>query len=463
VRESVKPVIPNPLDRPRLMLSLFVLACLLAFWATIPLPRADNQLVGSDGVNYYAYLPSLVLDGDLDFRDEFQALLAYSPEEIAARTAAYGDVDPVANPHGIGPALFWMPFFLLAHGLALLLNWAGFAVNLDGYGYFYQAIVLTGSILYGGLGLWFTYLFVRRLASQRSALTAVLLVAAAGNVVYYMTAEPSMSHNLSLMLSALFFLVWERYRDDNRLRIAALYGLIGGAMALVRQQDGLFLLLPYLAQIPAIWRGLRSGDMQPFLRTLRNGALAALVAFAVFSLQLAAWGVMYGNPFYSPYSSAGEFSWFRPWLGSVLFSARRGLFVWHPVFLFTLAGLAFTYRKDRTFAIWGSFGFALQLYLIGSWSWWWQGGSFGARMLIVCTPIFALGLAGLINYAAQRWSWRVVYVAGALLLAWNFLLFVEYRFWLVYAEVSQDTIPTWYDMTIGRVTFFLDRLPPIGR
>ena len=51
MRESVKPVIPNPLDRPRLMLSLFVLACLLAFWATIPLPRADNQLVGSDGVN----------------------------------------------------------------------------------------------------------------------------------------------------------------------------------------------------------------------------------------------------------------------------------------------------------------------------------------------------------------------------------------------------------------------------
>ena len=62
-------------------------------------------------------------------------------------------------------------------------------------------------------------------------------------------------------------------------------------------------------------------------------------------------------------------------------------------------------------------------------------------MLIVCTPIFALGLAGLVDYAAQRWSWRVVYVAGALLLAWNFLLFVEYRLWLVYAEVSQGYHP----------------------
>ncbi len=318
----MRPAIPNPLDRPRLMLSLFVLICRVAVWAPIPVPRAANQLVGSDGVNYYAYLPSLVLDGDLDFCNEFQALLAYSPEEIEARTAAYGDADPVANPHGIGPALFWMPFFLLAHGLALLLNWAGLAVNLDGYSYFHQAIVLSGSILYGGLGLWFTYLFVRRLASQRSALTAVLLVAGAGNVVYYMTAEPSMSHNLSLMLSALFFLVWERYRDDSRLRIAALYGLIGGAMALVRQQDGLFLLLPYLAQIPTVWRGVRSGDCSRSC-TLRSGAVAALVALAVFSPQLAAWGIMYGNPFYNPYNSAGEFSWLRPWLGSVLFSAQR--------------------------------------------------------------------------------------------------------------------------------------------
>ncbi len=50
-----------------------------------------------------------------------------------------------------------------------------------------------------------------------------------------------------------------------------------------------------------------------------------------------------------------------------------------------------------------------------------------------------------------------------MLLAWNFLLFVEYRLWLVYAEVSQDTIPTWYDVTIGRITFILDRLARIGR
>ena len=144
----------------------------------------------------------------------------------------------------------------------------------------------------------------------------------------------------------------------------------------------------------------------------------------------------------------------------MLFSARRGLFIWHPVFLLALAGLVFTHRKGRTFAICGAFGFALralsdqQLVVVVA------RRLIGARMLIVCTPIFALGLAGLVDYAAQRWSWRAVYVAGALLLAWNFLLFVEYRLWFVYAEVSQDTIPTWYDVTIGRITFILDKTSP---
>ena len=159
----MRPAIPNPLTAPADAV-VFVLVCL---WPSgrRSLPRADNQLVGSDGVNYYAYLPSLVLDGDLDFRDEFRAARLFAR---GRRTAAYGDAEPVANPHGIGPALFWMPFFLLAHGSALLLNWAGLAVNLDGYSYFHQAIVLSGSILYGGLGLWFTYLFVRGLpATQR--------------------------------------------------------------------------------------------------------------------------------------------------------------------------------------------------------------------------------------------------------------------------------------------------------
>ena len=118
--------------------------------------------------------------------------------------------------------------------------------------------------------------------------------------------------------------------------------------------------------------------------------------------------------------------------------------------------LALTYRKDRTMALMGALGFVMQWYLISRWSWWWQGSAFGGRMFIACTPIFAMGLASLLNAISQRRSWSLVFVVSALLLAWNFLLFVEYRFWLVYAEEEQ--IATWYDVSLGRITYFLQRL-----
>ena len=56
---------------------------------------------------------------------------------------------------------------------------------------------------------------------------------------------------------------------------------------------------------------------------------------------------------------------------------------------------------------------------------------------------------------AAAWiGYEFVYLAGVLLLAWNFLLFVEYRFDLIQAGRP----PTWEEVTIRRVTYFIERL-----
>ncbi len=433
--------------------------CLLVFLLTIPLPRADNQLVGSDGVYYYVYLPSLLLDGDLDFRDEYAHFFAYDPARVERLLSNRTPVGRLPNQWPIGPAILWSPFFLLAHLLASLLRWLGFPVATDGYGYLYQTFVLSGSILYGGAGLLLVYRFARAMVSEQAALVATGLIALAGNLIYYLTAEPYMAHTLSVFASGLFFHTWLRRRGRPGIRTALLYGLLGGLMALIRPQDGLFLALPFLARLPSAWRGLRDGDRRPAIGLLRDGLIAGPVALLVFSPQMVVWGVLYGNPFRSPYTyhPGTDFYWLSPRLGAVLFSAFRGLFTWHPIFLPALVGLFPAYRRDRTFALLGGLGFVVQWYIISSWHNWMQGDAFGGRMFLVCTPIFVMGLAHLIEGTAKRWSWPAVYALGGLLLVWNFLLFVEYRFDLVTAQRP----PTWYDLTIGRVTFlltFLQRL-----
>jgi hypothetical protein len=341
--------------------------------------------------------------------------------------------------------------------LAHLFNLFGADIPTDGYSYFYQAIVLSGNILYGGLGLLFVYRFVRGFANPHVALVSIFLITLTGNLIYYLTAEPSMAHALSLFASGLFFYVWLKRRDQPGLKSAALYGLLGGMMALIRQQDGLFLALPFLAQIPDVWRHLTGRTPgYAWWRWLRDGIVAGVVALLVFSPQLIVWGILYGDFFHSPYLYTAEtpFYWFTPKLGAVLFSAYRGLFTWHPIFLLAVAGLFLVYRNDKTMALVGCCGLIIQWYLISAWHVWYQGDAFGGRMFIVATPIFVLGLAYLIEWAVRRWSWQVVYLIGGLLLAWNFLLAVEYRFDLTIANRP----PTWYDLTLRRLTFPLELL-----
>ena len=426
---------------------LLTMICLVVFWMTISLPRVDNQLVGSDGVHYYAYLPSFWLDGDLDFSDEY----AYF---FPSREVKVGN--PPTNKFGIGTALFWSPFFLLAHGVALTLQLFGANVSIDGYGYLYQAVTLSGSILYGGLALWLTYRLIAFTLSKESALVASVFVIFGGNLVYYMTAEPSMSHTVSAFLSSLFFLTWQQRRERENIVSAAICGLIAGLMALVRPQDAVFLALPFLVRIPHIIERFRTPTYSRLWAAwMRDCAVAGIVATLVFIPQLLVWQHFYGSPLTSGYQIGGEsFNWLAPKMGVVLFSAYRGLLVWHPVFALALVGLWLVRKRNATLASVALLGFLAQWYLISSWHSWTQGDAFGGRMFIVCTPIFALGLGYLIEWAIEGTGHIIVYIAGALLLAWNLLLFIEYRFDLVLRSAP----PTWYDLTFRRITFLVEWL-----
>lgn len=443
--------------RPVSSILLLTALCVAVFIVTIPLPRADGHLIGSDGIGYYVYLPSAWLDRDLDFADEYAVFFAYAGD-ATPETAFYLQRTPQGvppNQWAIGPALLWSPFFLLAHLLALGLQAGGRPVATDGYGFLYQATVLLGSIIFAGAGVWLTFRFAQHWVQAHVALAGALLVVLGGNLIYYMTAEPSMSHGVSAFASALFFLFWIKRRDRTDLLTPAMLGAAAGLMALIRPQDGLFLALPFLDRLPAVVRGVRAGDFALLHQWFWAALVAATVALIVFTPQLLSWQIIYGSVLRSGYVYAGgAFNWLTPRLVEVMLAPERGLLVWHPIFLAALIGLGLLWRNDRRMSALGFLAVIIQWYVIASWTDWVQGDAFGARMFIVCTPIFVLGMGVLIEWVVMRWSWRVVAVGSVFLLVWNFLLFVEYRFDLVAAQQPV----TWYDLTIGRVTKPIDLL-----
>ncbi|MBK8051593.1 MAG: hypothetical protein IPK16_33585 [Anaerolineales bacterium] len=131
--------------RPTTVFGILLALCLLAYAASIPLPRIDGLLIGSDGIGYYMYVHSLVIDGDLDFHNEYARLGWPTPEPTPTGL--------LPNHFAIGAGLLWAPFFVAAHLLSLALHALGLQVSVDGYGYLYQGAIAVGSILYGAAAL----------------------------------------------------------------------------------------------------------------------------------------------------------------------------------------------------------------------------------------------------------------------------------------------------------------------
>ena len=191
------------LSNPKKLLLVLTAICLLAFLVTIPLPRVDGQLIGSDGIGYYVYLPAVLLNGTLDFTDAYSRIYAQYPQTLKKTLDKRTAKGLPSNQWPIGPAILWAPFFLLAHVLVLIANLFGAGMSSEGYSYFYQAASLSGSIFYSGAAILLTFGFVKQFTDQKPALVAVILVVFGGTLVYYMTAEPYMSHGGSAFASGL--------------------------------------------------------------------------------------------------------------------------------------------------------------------------------------------------------------------------------------------------------------------
>ncbi len=402
--------------RPIATLSVFFGLCVAVFLATIPLPRVDNLLIGSDGVLYYHYVHSLVIDGDLDFTDEYEHL--HGPERVPAPTPA--GRPPNRMPIGMG--IVWIPFFVAGHAVAWVLG-----KPLDGYSYVHQAAVCLGSMTYGFIGILLAYRLCREYADAASSVVAVGLMWFGSNVIYYMVAEPSMSHMASLgAVSAL--LAWWRL---NEHRASALHwivlGALGGLAALIRPQDGLFLSLPALQRLTDAARLARNRRWRAVLAHGRSGFLMALGAVLVYSVQIWAAMVVYASLTRSLYFyNRPTVDWLRPEILPTLFSLHHGLFTWHPIYVVAAAGLWWVAQKDRAYALLLVLGVALQVYVVASWGWW-RGDAFGGRMFISTLPIFAIGLAQVVM-RLRRLSWLAVVLPGGALLIWNFTFFIQYRF-----------------------------------
>jgi len=407
---------------PRRCLVGVLLLTVAAYWvgiSSVDLRLTRGHVIGSDGLFYYEYLPSFFLDGDLDFRNQRQTLISEGvPYSWGALHPSAGNLTYFSP----GWAVLTAPFFLAAHGLALVgsLFWP---LRLDGYGFLHESITNFGAVLYGCAGVALLFATLERwVVTGRTALTTAIAVLGTTNLAYYLVAQASMAHAVGFFAvagSLYFFCAVER--GDGRLRSALGWGAFSGLAFIVRPQ--LALCVAPLFAYAGLLAWQRRAPAQLARLTLRTLAVAVLAALLVSCIQLLVWERLFGRAFVVPQGSS-FLKLGQPELVAVLFSLRHGLFTWHPFYSLCLLGLLFG-AGPRGLRLLALSCIALQVYLNASVSDWWAGNAFGLRRFIDVLPFFAIGGALLLERLARA---RLALPLVGLLLVWNLLFMVQYRF-----------------------------------
>ena len=374
----------------------------------------------SDGFYYFAYLRSLAFDRDVNFMNDYR-MLGLGDKAYLFQPTRTGHAESAWT---IGPAIVWSPFFAAGHVVATRLQASGRDVSTDGTSFPYRQAVCVASLFYGLLGCWFAYRLTRLFFPAGLAAPAVTLTTAGSFMVWYLVKEPSMTHASSMASVAGFTWLWAATTERRTLRSWALLGLLAGFMALIRWQNLLFALLPGVDAVRLLVRASREGDAAARRDALAGSAAFLACAFVGFLPQMLAWKAIYGT-FIARSPVGPQVRWLDPHLTDILWSARNGLLSTAPILYLGAIGLiGFAFARPAVgMPVLASV--AVMIYFNACIQDWWGSAGFGGRRFDGLIPLFCVGLAAFIDYAAtvvRRHAAAAVTALLALIAVWNVAL-----------------------------------------
>lgn len=373
---------------------------------TLYLGRQHNP----DGILYYSYLRSSFFDHDILFTNEFNALKINPLARYVTETGLEG------NPVAIGTPLLMAPFYAAAFLIDRFFSLFGIDIGYQGYRGIYSYVFPFGSLFYGCLTGWMILGLLKKYKLGQRELS-LLHIMVGTPFMFYMAVHYHLSHLCSAFSVTLLIYTWAIIHDnidiERRLSAFFVFGAIGGLAVLVRTQNGLFWIIPFCFLLSRLWR------TRDYWRILFQGLCFLSGAFVVVSPQLSVWKVLNGHWIHSPEAANINFSQFH--IIEVLTSSYHGLFFWSPILILSIIGLFFLTRDDVEHGLPLLMAVLLQLCVLSTMRVWWQGASFGMRLLVNCTPIFCIGLAALYTRIKSPW----IRILGSLLVFWSFLLLIN--------------------------------------
>ncbi|MFN8309299.1 MAG: hypothetical protein U0T73_05000 [Chitinophagales bacterium] len=403
----------------KIWIGIFLVAVMVTtIWVPLnhtPLAKIGNTIQW-DAEGYYAYLPATFVYGleEMPRRTFIENGKPYLPD--------YPGTHKIFIKYTCGMALLVAPFWLIAHGIALLFP-ATFPP--DGMNGIYMVALLFADAFYLVLGFWFCYLAYRRKLSLAAFLAASLSLWLGTSMLFYSSFHPGYAHTYSFCAFAVVLWLTPQLFSENKWWQWLLLGWVYGLIVLIRPINGvigLYVLLYDFKNITALGERITKWLRSPKVWT------AAAFSLLPFVPQFLYWYMLSGHLVLYSYGTETFSNWKDPMLFSVLFSTTNGLFVYAPIVLVAvLAGLFLREKEMQKAGIWAAIVPAW--YFCAAWWCWWFGTCYGYRPLIEFYALLILPL-GMLYQRAWRWPklLSIPFFAGAALLVFISVRMM-YFFW----------------------------------
>ena len=401
---------------PELLVGLAMVVAIAAF--LVP----PKETIKADGQGYYDYLPAIFIyhdfpqkgiDPSFQISDRIKGLGMYID---------YGDTK--INKYPCGTAFLMAPFFFTAHITTLLVN-----ADPSGYSQGYHLAILFSALFYLLAGLYFLRRILELYQIPTSTIFFVQLLAAFGtsltNYTYY---DPSFSHVYSFFAINAFLFFTKAYFIHKKNKDFLLAAVFLALVVIIRQLNGIVLLfVPFISgSFPALRLAITDTLKKP-----KPLFLSILLFSGILFIQLVLWYIETGSFFIYSYQGEG-FNFAHPAFFKVLFSYRKGFFVYAPLLLLSLLWLIPAILKKHYFLVASWLGFfILFTYIISSWWVWGFGASFGHRAFVDFYIIFLIPLALLIHQLHSKWKAVFIFLC-VLTVPLNMVQTKQYRHFILH-------------------------------
>jgi hypothetical protein len=342
--------------------------------------KAYSRVISSDGVGYYYYLPNTFLTKIIGDQTPDKRFF----NEINEKGV---------NKYYVGTAVSMSPFFLLGHMIAI-----SNGDELTGFSPAYHKAISLAGLLYLLGGLLFLRSFFRLYNFKDWIICiSILLLFFGTNLMAYALLMPSMSHIYSFFFVSGFLFFTKNFSLQKRSK-HLFFGTAFLAMIIViRPLNGIIVFaLPFLAGSGLTLKELFIAVLKP-----KRVIISLIILLLILFIQSYFWYLQCGEWIVWSYGNEG-FNFLKPYLQEVLFSFRKGAFVYTPLLIVSVIGLVVLINKNK-FQGWSLFlFFALLVYLISSWWNWYYGPSFGQRPFVEFYGLSALLIAFAFRFIQKK-------------------------------------------------------------